>query len=273
MKKDSTTTTSTGTAATTSTTVKTALSGLFGIFLFWQVHNYINTPQEDETDLDQSTEVQEASVIEPKSISANRNRKPRPNIGRRPPPQRDSIKKPDRPRRGGDTRISIDPSRELMITDLSVIEDPIRTDPANGEEAVWTFKYLMENMAGENDPAEFTLKWLEHWEKDQSVNGQVSPARPDIRPMIIDPWLAASGGETLDLSLAPFQLLAIVNRIDLRVHDEESVTTDGEGRFVFGVLNEQGEPLPPIAGDITGGFIVIFEYELVADERFGSLGS
>ena len=121
-------------------------------------------------------------------------------------------------------------------------------------------------MAGEHDPAEFTLQWLQQWETNQTVNGQVSPARPDIRPMIIDPWLAASGGVSLDLSLAPFQLLAIVNRIDLRVHDEDSVTTAGEGRFVFGVLNEQGEPLPPIAGDITGGFIVIFEYELMADD-------
>jgi hypothetical protein len=261
------TTTSTGTATTTSTAIKTALSGFFGIYLLWQVHNYVNTQQELETELNEAeVEVHETTEPQAKSFSTNRHRKPRPNIEKRPPPQRDPIRQPAPPRRGGDSRLSVDPSRELLITDLSVIEDPVRTDPANGENAVWTFKHLMENMAGEHDPAEFTLQWLQQWEINQTVNGQVSPARPDIRPMIIDPWLAASGGVSLDLSLAPFQLLAIVNRIDLRVHDEDSVTTAGEGRFVFGVLNEQGEPLPPIAGDITGGFIVIFEYELMADD-------
>ena len=151
-----------------------------------------------------------------------------------------------------------------MITDLNVIENSVRTNPNAGRRATWTFKYLMENMAGENNPAEFTLQWLKHWEEDQVVNGQVSSARQAIRAKVIDPWMAASGGEELDLKLAPFKLLAIVNRMDLRVHDESSVTTGGEGRFVFGVLDQDGTPLPPIAGPAPGGFTVIFEYELVA---------
>ena len=152
-----------------------------------------------------------------------------------------------------------------MITDLRVVEDPIRTNPNAGARATWTFKYLMENMAGENDPAEFTLRWLKHWEEDQVVNGQVSTARAAIREKVIEPWLEASGGVRLDLRLAPFKLLAIVNRLDLRMHNEDSVTTGGEGRFVFGVLNQDGTPLPPLAGPAPGGFTVIFEYELVAD--------
>jgi hypothetical protein len=114
----------------------------------------------------------------------------------------------------------------------------------------------MENMAGDNDPAEFTLRWLEHWGTDQVVNGQVSPARPDIREQIIGPWLEASCHGRLDLRIAPFKLLAIVNRMDLRVHNSRSVTTAGEGRFVFGVLDANGMPLP---------FVVIFEYELLAE--------
>ena len=64
----------------------------------------------------------------------------------------------------------IDPRKQLMITDLRVVEDPLRTNPANGPQATWTFKYLMENMAGTNDPSLFTMRWLQLWERDQIVN-------------------------------------------------------------------------------------------------------
>jgi len=158
----------------------------------------------------------------------------------------------------------IDPGRQLMITDLRVVEDPVRTNPDSGRQATWTFKYLVENMAGAHDPAEFVLRWLELWEQDQTVNGHVAEARPSIRELVIDPWMAASGGHRLDLTKAPFKLLAIVNRMDLRVHVEEEVFTAGEGRFVFGLLTPDGLPLPPSAGTVPGGFTVIFEYELIA---------
>lgn len=159
---------------------------------------------------------------------------------------------------------SIDPAKELMITHLDVVEDPIRTNPGEGRQAVWTFKHLMTQMAGGNAPSAFTLNWLKLWEADQLVNGQLSPARPGITEAVIEPWLATSGGERLNLDLAPFKLLAIANRMDLRVHDADSVTSAGEGRFVFGVLKPDGTPLPPLAGPATGAFTVIFEYELVA---------
>ena len=199
------------------------------------------------------------------SVNAAHRRVPRQRTALRPtkkhlpaPPKKDRSKP--------HPEVSINPTTQLMITDLNVIEDSVRTNLNAGRRATWTFKYLMENMAGENNPAEFTLQWLRHWEEDQVVNGQVSSARQAIRAKVIDPWMAASGGEELDLKLAPFKLLAIVNRMDLRVHDESSVTTGGEGRFVFGVLNQDGTPLPPIAGPAPGGFTVIFEYELVADD-------
>ena len=44
--------------------------------------------------------------------------------------------------------IVIDPERELMITDLGVVEDPVRTGPGG----VWTFRHLIETMAGPPDP-------------------------------------------------------------------------------------------------------------------------
>ena len=154
---------------------------------------------------------------------------------------------------------------QLMITHLKVVEDPVRTNPRQGKRATWSFKYLMEQMAGSRDPAEFTLQWLQQWENDQFINGHLVTARPNIRTLVIDPWLAASGGRKLDLNKAPFKLLAIVNRMDMREHDAQGkVTTAGEGRFVFGVLGADGKPLPPAAGTAPGGFTVILEYELLA---------
>lgn len=153
---------------------------------------------------------------------------------------------------------------QLMITDLRVVEDPIRTNPRSGPNATWTFKYLIENMAGKQDPSDFAMLWLQQWETDRLVNGHIAPARPGIRALVIDPWLKASGGRRLDLAKAPFKLIAIVNRMDLRAHDGGQASTAGEGRFVFGVLGADGKPLPPLAGDAAGGFTVIFEYELIA---------
>ena len=139
---------------------------------------------------------------------------------------------------------SIDPAKELMITHLKVVEDPVRTNPKMGKRAVWTFKHLMINMAGNNAPATFVLNWLKHWESDQLVNGHISPARPAITEQIIEPWMAASGGKRLNLDIAPFKLLAIVNRMDLRVHDENSVSTAGEGRFILVCSRLTAPPFP-----------------------------
>ena len=158
---------------------------------------------------------------------------------------------------------------QLAITDLKVVEDPVRTNPRNGTRAAWTFKNLVTAMAGDKDPSEFVMRILQSWETDQVINGSVAKARTAIRSKVINPWLQASGGTRLDLDKAPFKLLAIVNRMDLRAHDENNVYTAGEGRFVFGLLGPDGKPLPPLLGAANnpGGFVMIFEYELVATNR------
>ncbi len=163
----------------------------------------------------------------------------------------------------------VEAARQLMITDLSVVEDPARTRARPGHVAPWSFAHLMRSMAGRHDPAAFTMRWLRQWERDYALNGYTAAARPKIRELVIEPWLRASGGRRLDLDRAPFKLLAIVNRMDLRQHEGASVSTAGEGRFVFGVLGPDGKPLPPIAGTAPGGFVVIFEYELVARDMAG----
>lgn len=154
-------------------------------------------------------------------------------------------------------QVTITAESELMIRALSVVEDPVRTtwsgnpNPPNPSEGAWHFGRLMTAMAGPNDPEQFVRTWLQEWSAPRTVNGFVVPAR-DIDAQVVNPWLAASGGTRLDLSRAPFRLLAIVNRIDLRDLSQGSA---GEGRFVFGVLGAGGAPLQ---------FTVILEYNLPA---------
>jgi hypothetical protein len=148
----------------------------------------------------------------------------------------------------------IDPRRELVLTDLDVVEDRARTAPSGA----WSFDRLIRDMAGAHDPSEFVMRWLATWRADQLVNGYLVPARPPIDTEVIAPWRARSGcsptDETckLDLTRSPFRLSAVVYRPDLRSLPELKA---GEGRFVFGVSDERGQAMP---------FTVIFEYLLPA---------
>jgi hypothetical protein len=156
---------------------------------------------------------------------------------------------------GTECPITIDAESELLIRDVSVVEDPVRSrwtgGSINPSDGAWSFGRLMTNMAGSNDPEQFVRTWLQEWTAPRTVNGLLVPPRP-MDALVIGPWLAASGGARLDLTQAPFRLLAIVNRIDLR---DLSRGSAGEGRFVFGVLGAGGQPLQ---------FTVILEYNLPA---------
>jgi len=172
---------------------------------------------------------------------------------------------------------SIDPSRELLITDLSVVNDsrtvynPSGGDNQGGQQGgdqvndSWSFGRLMENMAGDHPVSDFVLRWLRTWETNQYVNGFTAPARPNIRSIVIDPWRVASGCPrgnspcTLDFTKAPFRLLAIVYRPDLRTFINGRGNA-GQGRFVFGTLDSIGRKLL---------FTVIFEYALLTDDQDG----
>lgn len=152
--------------------------------------------------------------------------------------------------------LAVDFDHELVVRDLSVVEDPCRTtwDPGGGCDAstvgVWTFGHLISQMAGNTPPAQFAAEWLHTFEIDQTVNGYPVPHRSDVRAALIDPWLVASGcaagqpivGKSpcaLDLHKAPFRLLAIVNRVDL-AGPSYGADNPGEARFVFGMLNLSG---------------------------------
>jgi hypothetical protein len=162
----------------------------------------------------------------------------------------------------------------LFITDRDVVTDPGRTHDTCTNQGnscgPWTFCHLMTEMASTArtgiTPEAFTRQWLQQWMSDYTVNGDTVARRTAMMTQVIGPWLAASGGAQLDLRKAPFRLLAIVNRLDLRQTSAGFHGYGGSGggvprnggelRFVFGVMrpSQNGtacEPMP---------FTVIFEY-------------
>ncbi|OJH40079.1 hypothetical protein [Cystobacter ferrugineus] len=130
-------------------------------------------------------------------------------------------------------------------------------------------------------PESFVKDWLSLWVNNYTVNGDNVPARTDMFAKVIQPWATASGissalvvnpsthrnevllGGSLNLDIAPFRLLAIVNRIDLGKSSGGGYggsSDAGELRFVFGVTR----PSPWGAGTEAScdlkEFTVIFEY-------------
>ena len=185
-------------------------------------------------------------------------------------------------------------SRELMILDTSVVDDPVRTfgmsSPGNGGEGgivfedasvgptpgvvdpvpvaadtdggsgspslgVWSFGHLMREMAPTPDQAPaMALSLFENWLTPQNVNGFTVAARPAMQQLLLDIWPRTPDGQ-LDLDQAPLRLQAVVDRVDLR---NLSAGSAGEGRFVFAVDGPGGFPQQ---------FTVIFEYNLPAQTQ------
>jgi hypothetical protein len=137
---------------------------------------------------------------------------------------------------------------ELEIVHPLVVNDPRASNATGGH---WSFRFLVEQMAPKGtDPSDFVLALLKSWETPETVNGVTVAARTQIDSVVINPWLTASGGKKLDLAKAPFKLMAITNRLDLLAKD---CSNAGEGRFVFGVTDQNGNAL---------SFTMIFEYHL-----------
>jgi hypothetical protein len=149
----------------------------------------------------------------------------------------------------------VSPSKELLIRDLSVVEDPMRTtwngSASDSRTGAWTFAKLMENLSPTPaDAPQVVEEMLRSWLTDQTVNGFVVPARPAMNDFVLNAFPRTPDGK-LDLHKAPLRLLAIVNRFDLNLTEGSA----GEGRFVFGVLDPNGFPLQ---------FTFIVEYQLAA---------
>jgi hypothetical protein len=191
-----------------------------------------------------------------------------------------------------------DAAKELVIVDPSVIEAPVETtfDPSraagNDRRGAWSFGRAIHNMlpAAQRGDARaasvFVNDWLSQWLTDQSPNPEVSAstARPNIDMIVTRPWRIASGCSAddatcvLDMAKAPFRLVAIVNRPDLRIVASDGTAIGGEGRFVFQLV------APTIGRNVAGGpieiidatprpqkFTVIFEYSLPVTDTTDTL--
>jgi hypothetical protein len=148
-------------------------------------------------------------------------------------------------------------SRELMIKNLSVVDDPVRTQfvgaPDDPRTGVWTFKHLMESMAPTpGDAPSMVEDMLKTFTTTQTINGFTVGPRPGMQSLILNAWPRTADGQ-LDLTQAPLQLQAIVNRFDL---NNPAAGDAGEGRFVFAFLGPgRFSPLQAT---------MIFEYKLPA---------
>ena len=176
--------------------------------------------------------------------------------------------------------------RVLMIRDPAVVTDGNRTvDPctrAGNPTGTWTFNHLITEMANQSvtgiDPAVFAEDWLKNWTVNQTINSFGVPSRMQMQSLI-NQWRAASGGGNLDLQQAPFRLIAIIPRIDLRgggygsghgPNRNGSFGDAGEARFVFGLVLPPGwslsgrypSPVLNPNGCRALPFSVIFEYRV-----------
>lgn len=166
-------------------------------------------------------------------------------------PFQEKTSPPERP------QLSVDPYRALMVVDASVVMDARASNESDGP---WSFRWLMEQLAGSEERApQFVEAWLRSL-RTPSLNGFPLDDRKGVEVLLgtgPGAWPRTSTG-ALDLSRAPFRLLAITNRMDDVVRTVESVdvtnSSNGGGRLVFGFVDPAtGEP---------GRMTVAFEYRL-----------
>jgi len=150
----------------------------------------------------------------------------------------------------GTCNVNIIPLRSIEIVHPNVVAS---ARSSNATDGTWSFRALIERMAATSaatDTDALVRSIFESWLTDQTINGEVVSARPSVQSVIMDQFqIAGSSPRSFDLSKAPFQLIAIANRLDLR-----SSTAAGEGRFIFGL--EQ-----PNSGFLNS-MTMVFEYKL-----------
>lgn len=162
--------------------------------------------------------------------------------------------------------IAVDRFKSLAIVDESVVTDPRSNNAANGP---WSFRKLIEEMAPPGMTGEQLVReWLETWRTATKINNFRVDARLGVDSAVICPWLRRTpanecdaqcrscSGNTLDLSQAPFRLIGLANRMDLR--ETEAPGTAGEARFVYAMTN--GAADDPAATVMNG--TIILEYKL-----------
>lgn len=149
-------------------------------------------------------------------------------------------------------------TKSLLITSTTVTRNATRTvDPcgavAGNEDRVWTIGHMLKREAQKNGitPANYVNAWVNAWRQPNYpgtkviIYGQEVP--PLLGPSVAADWTRFAGGNTaFPLHKAPFYLLAITSRLDLRKHRPLNEPLGGEVRFVFGMLAaNQNSPACP----------------------------
>jgi hypothetical protein len=142
-----------------------------------------------------------------------------------------------------------------MVVEPSVVNDPARSLNANN--GVWSFRHAIEEMLGgsTHTPTEFISSWLEDWASTTQVNNFTTDREPrgeELRGKFLCPWLRSTPenncnencsqctAKNLDLAKAPFRLMGISNRTDLRLRPD-TVSPAGESRLLFYLTNGPGD--------------------------------
>lgn len=146
----------------------------------------------------------------------------------------------------------------IMLTSTAVVNDRVRTQdpcfPVAGSTASkkWTMGYLLLHAASSSQSAlaasNFVDEWMYTWSNDQVINGEI------IKPNAINnensvgqkvnmAWFHNSEGTGYYYAMdyAPFRLLAIVPRFDLRKRRRNGEGLGGELRFVFGPVENRDD--------------------------------
>ena len=176
---------------------------------------------------------------------------------------------PPPPVEGACAEIVVDRFKELAVVEDAIVLDGRASNATAGP---WSFRHAVENMSPEGmSTGAFVTQWLVGWVSASQLNGfplnQPNESRvPDMNARVLCPWLkrtpantcnadcSTCTGRELDLASAPFRLMGIFNRIDLRENDADKPA--GEGRLLFALTDGPGDnaaskPLP---------MSVIFEY-------------
>jgi len=156
---------------------------------------------------------------------------------------------------------AVNAMKELAVGDAAVYSS--REAQVGGS---WHIGEVVKQLLGGNPtPAQvesFFRNWVQNWQVETRLpSGDTVSPRPDFN-LVLTEWKQASearGVEGLDLAIAPFRLIGITNRLDLR---NPLVAGDaGEARLAFALL-ERSTDRPQDAGVNARPFTLIFEYKI-----------
>ena len=138
--------------------------------------------------------------------------------------------------------VKVDRWKELLVIHRSVLLDGRAQNEV--EDAPWSFRTRIEELAGDKASAPALARaWLEEWKTVTVVGPDRAPVtpRPGVAGVLLDPWVGRSGASLAD---APFRLVAIVNRPDLRHEDDGCSGGGGELRFVYTATDPFQKAIP-----------------------------